>query len=178
MRAVTKGKSLNEEFAAGLDKQLGSAAKGENKDLKNVGPSVTYKLRDKTGQAREFQNYMQPVTLDGAQVYLAGMRSSPSEPFSYLRIPADDEYSVREWMRLRAALADPACASSPPRATPSAPCRPRPAARRHGAAAGRLGRAQPRPSSPATASRAVTWPCRSSSKRSRPPSRKKPPASS
>jgi cytochrome c biogenesis protein len=108
VRAVTKGKSFNEEFAAGLDKQLGSAAKGENKDLKNVGPSVTYKLRDKTGQAREYQNYMQPVTLDGAQFYLAGMRSTPSEAFSYLRIPADDEYSVREWMRLRAALADPA----------------------------------------------------------------------
>lgn len=106
-RAVTKGKSLNEAFAAGLDKQLGSAAKGGSKDLKNVGPSVTYKLRDKTGQAREFQNYMQPVTLDGAQVYLAGVRSSPSENFSYLRIPADDEHSVREWMRLRAALADP-----------------------------------------------------------------------
>lgn len=106
-RAVAKGKSFNEEFAAGLDKQLGSAAKGENKDLKNVGPSVSYKLRDKTGQAREFQNYMQPVTLDGAQVFLAGTRSSPSDNFSYLRIPADDEYSVREWMRLRAALANP-----------------------------------------------------------------------
>ncbi|MGZ8357955.1 MAG: cytochrome c biogenesis protein ResB, partial [Telluria sp.] len=107
VRAVTKAKTFNEEFAAGLDKQLGSAAKGENKDLKNVGPSVSYKLRDKTGQAREFQNYMQPVTLDGAQVFLAGTRSSPSDNFSYLRIPADDEYSVREWMRLRAALANP-----------------------------------------------------------------------
>ena len=108
VRGVTKRQSLNEQFAAGLDKQLGSAAKGENKDLKNVGPSVSYKLRDKTGQAREYQNYMQPVTLDGAQFYLAGMRSTPSDAFSYLRIPADDEYSVREWMRLRAALADPA----------------------------------------------------------------------
>jgi cytochrome c biogenesis protein len=69
---------------------------------------VQYKLRDKTGQAREFQNYMQPVTIDGAEVFLAGMRISPADPFSFLRIPADDEHSVREWMRLRAALADPA----------------------------------------------------------------------
>ncbi|RJG14823.1 cytochrome c biogenesis protein ResB [Massilia cavernae] len=106
VRAVTKTQSLNQQLAEGLDKQLGSGAKRDTKDLKNVGPSVTYKLRDKTGQAREFQNYMQPVMLDGAQVYLAGVRSTPSEPFSYLRIPADDEYSVREWMRLRAALAD------------------------------------------------------------------------
>ncbi|MGZ8321023.1 MAG: cytochrome c biogenesis protein ResB, partial [Telluria sp.] len=106
VRAVTKGQSLNEAFAAGLDKQLGSGAKRDTKDLKNVGPSVSYKLRDKNGQAREFQNYMAPVTLDGMQVYLAGVRSTPAEAFSYLRIPADDEYSVREWMRLRAALAD------------------------------------------------------------------------
>ena len=107
-RAVAKGEALGDAFAASLDKHSGSAAKNaDNKDLKNVGPSVQYKLRDKTGQAREFQNYMQPVTLDGAQVFLAGVRASPSEGFSYLRLPADDNYSVREWMRLRAALADP-----------------------------------------------------------------------
>jgi cytochrome c biogenesis protein len=109
VRAVTKGQSLEQQFALTLDKHSGSAAKNaNNKDLKNVGPSVQYKLRDKTGQAREFQNYMQPVTIDGVQVFLAGMRESPSDAFSFLRIPADDEYSVREWMRLRAALADPA----------------------------------------------------------------------
>jgi cytochrome c biogenesis protein len=51
---------------------------------------------------------MQPVTLEGAEVYLAGVRSNPSDPFSFLRIPADDNHGVREWMRLRAALADPA----------------------------------------------------------------------
>jgi cytochrome c biogenesis protein len=109
VRAVTKGESFGEAFAATLSKASGSAGKeAHNKDLKNVGPSVQYKLRDQTGQAREFLNYMQPVTLDGAQVYLAGVRSNPSDQFSFLRIPADDEHSVREWMRLRAALADPA----------------------------------------------------------------------
>jgi cytochrome c biogenesis protein len=35
------------------------------------------------------------------------MRASPADNFSYLRIPADDEYSVRDWMRLRAALHNP-----------------------------------------------------------------------
>jgi cytochrome c biogenesis protein len=40
-------------------------------------------------------------------VYLAGVRSNPADQFSFLRIPADDDHSVREWMRLRAALADP-----------------------------------------------------------------------
>ncbi|MFB9240727.1 cytochrome c biogenesis protein ResB [Massilia antarctica] len=108
-RAVTKGQSLNEQFAVSLDKHSGSAGKNaNNKDLKNVGPSVQYKLRDKTGQAREYQNYMQPVTVDGAEVFLAGVRASPGDPFSYLRIPSDQAHTVKEWMRLRAALADPA----------------------------------------------------------------------
>ncbi|WP_089400468.1 cytochrome c biogenesis protein ResB [Noviherbaspirillum humi] len=105
VRAVNAGKSFNERFGAGLDKQLGSAAKNANsKDLKNVGPSVQYKLRDKTGQAREYHNYMQPVQVEGAWVFLTGVRTSPAEPFRYLRIPADDQDSVDEWMRLRAAL--------------------------------------------------------------------------
>ncbi|MFD2365440.1 cytochrome c biogenesis protein ResB [Pseudoduganella sp. GCM10020061] len=107
-RAVTQGESLNEQLARTLGQATGSAGKtANNKDLQNVGPSVQYKLRDKTGQAREYQNYMQPVTLDGVQMFLSGMRSSPADNFSYLRIPADDEYSVRDWMRLRAALHTP-----------------------------------------------------------------------
>ncbi|MRW93706.1 cytochrome c biogenesis protein ResB [Duganella sp. FT80W] len=102
-RSVKKGKSLQEE----LGEHMGSAGKNAvNKDLKNVGPSVSYKLRDKTGQAREYNNYMQPITVDGATVFLAGVRANPSDNFSYLRIPADDGHSVTEWMRLRAALQD------------------------------------------------------------------------
>jgi len=111
VRSVNKSlnQSMGKSFADGLDKHLGSGAKNANsKDLKNVGPSVQYKLRDKTGQAREFLNYMQPVLVDGAYVFLAGVRDMPDEQFRYLRIPADDEDSVDEWMRLRAALANPA----------------------------------------------------------------------
>jgi cytochrome c biogenesis protein len=109
VRAVDTSKSFNEKLTAGLDKQLGSAAKNtKNKDLRNVGPSVQYKLRDKTGQAREYHNYMQPVLVEDAYVFLTGMRETPSEPFRYLRIPADDNDTVEEWMRLRAALLNPA----------------------------------------------------------------------
>lgn len=108
-RAVAKGQTFAERFSAGLDKRMGSAAQNSNnKDLKNVGPSVQFKLVDKTGQRREFQNYMQPVLLDNAYVFLSGVRSSLGDPFSYLRIPADDNDSVDEWMRLRAAVSDPA----------------------------------------------------------------------
>ena len=105
LRAVAAGQSLSES----LGKHLGSGAtSATTKDLKNVGPSVQYKLRDKNGQAREYLNYMQPVKADGTYVFFAGMRESPSDPFRFLRIPADDNDSVQEWMRLRAAIANPA----------------------------------------------------------------------
>jgi cytochrome c biogenesis protein len=107
VRDVKKSESLDAQLARTLSDHTGSAAKNaNNKDLKNVGPSVQYKLRDQTGQAREFMNYMQPVTLEGSEIYLAGVRNNPSDQFSFLRIPADDRHGVREWMRLRAALAD------------------------------------------------------------------------
>lgn len=108
VRAVNPDQSFNERFSAGLNKQLGSAAKGaDGKEFKNIGPSVQYKLRDKTGQAHEFHNYMLPVQTAAGEVFLAGMRDSPSENFRYLRIPADENDSVAEWMRLRAALMNP-----------------------------------------------------------------------
>ena len=107
VRAVNQSKGFSEKFTTKLDEQLGSAAKNKKtKDLKNVGPSIQYKLRDKTGQAREFNNYMLPVTIDGAEIFLAGLRDSPADGFRYLRIPADEKNSMNEWMRLRAALSD------------------------------------------------------------------------
>lgn len=86
----------------------GSAARvGHDKDFRNVGPSVQYKLRDASGQAFEFNNYMMPVQVDGTSVFLAGMRANPEDEFRYVRIPADGEGSLKEFMSLRAALQDP-----------------------------------------------------------------------
>jgi len=86
----------------------GSAAGKKNEHLRNVGPSVEYRLIDQAGQAHEFMNYMLPVELDGAAVFLAGVRNNASENYRYLRIPADADSSMVEFMQLRAALADPA----------------------------------------------------------------------
>ena len=74
---------------------------------RNVGPSFNYKLRDTAGQAREFHSYMLPIDLDGAPVFLVGVRNSPDETFRYLRIPADEDGSLNEYMRLRVAMANP-----------------------------------------------------------------------
>lgn len=93
-----------------IDSRLGAANKTQTqKVLRNVGPSITYKLRDAAGQAREFHNYMLPVdTGDGVPVYLLGMRENPVDAFRYLRIPVDGEGSMDSFTRLRAALLDPA----------------------------------------------------------------------
>ncbi|WP_273488020.1 cytochrome c biogenesis protein ResB [Roseateles chitosanitabidus] len=92
-----------------LEQHLGSGAKGPgDKSLRNVGPSFSYKLRDASGQAREYNNYMLPVELDGHRVILLGVRDTPADNFRYLRVPADDKDSIDSWLALRRALADPA----------------------------------------------------------------------
>lgn len=94
-------------FAAKLQQGLGpGAAPGKEKELRNVGPSFSYKLRDAAGQAREYNNYMLPMLLDGRQVLLSGMRENPNEAFRYLRLPIDAEGSLADFMRLRAAMND------------------------------------------------------------------------
>ncbi|WP_309678531.1 cytochrome c biogenesis protein ResB [Polaromonas sp.] len=96
-----------------IDSRLGAANKTvTQKELRNVGPSVSYKLRDAAGQAREFHNYMLPVKVDAAAsspaVFLLGVRENPADAFQYLRVPADAEGGMQTFLRLRAALANPA----------------------------------------------------------------------
>jgi cytochrome c biogenesis protein len=74
---------------------------------RNVGPNTTYKLRDVSGQAREYVTYMQPMQLDGKFYFISGMRETVGEEFKYLRIPADDDVSVNGFMRFKSVLQDP-----------------------------------------------------------------------
>ncbi|MDQ5896361.1 MAG: cytochrome c biosis protein, partial [Pseudomonadota bacterium] len=54
------------DLVGSLGQHLGSGARPSgDKKLRNVGPSVVYKLRDAAGQAREYSNYMLPVDIDG-----------------------------------------------------------------------------------------------------------------
>jgi cytochrome c biogenesis protein len=102
------------DLRSSIDSSLGAANKlGKDKGLRNVGPSVSYKLRDASGQATEFNNYMLPVILEpnekgeGLPVYLWGMRTNPNDSYSYLRVPADDQGSPDGFSRLKLALAEP-----------------------------------------------------------------------
>ncbi|MDN3988170.1 cytochrome c biogenesis protein ResB [Zwartia vadi] len=86
----------------------GSAAGKTNKNLRNIGPSVEYRVIDESGQATLFHNYMVPVELDGARVMLAGVQEPGGAGFRYLRLPVDEDSSMGDFIRLRAALSDPA----------------------------------------------------------------------
>ena len=66
---------------------------------RNVGPSMTFKLRDATGQAMEYQNYMNPINIQGNNYFVSGVRASQAEPFRYLHIPVDSKGGVDRFMR-------------------------------------------------------------------------------
>lgn len=83
---------------------LGGSPVSDHKGLRNVGPSVQFKLRDARGQAREFSNYMLPLELSGRWYMMTGVRESPNEAFRYMRMPLDAEGNIDSFMRLRGAL--------------------------------------------------------------------------
>lgn len=72
----------------------------------NVGPNVTYKLRDNKGQAIEYVTYMQPMQIEGRYYFISGMRETVQEDFRYLRIPVDDDLSLNGFMNFRAVMLD------------------------------------------------------------------------
>lgn len=81
------------------------SADGKGKP-QNVGPNTTYKLRDNTGQAREYVTYMQPLQLDGQHYFVSGMRETVQEDFKYLRIPVDEDFTINGFMQLRRTMMD------------------------------------------------------------------------
>ncbi len=72
----------------------------------NVGPNITYKLRDTQGQAKEYVTYMQPMQIDGRHYFISGMRETVQDDFHYLRIPVDEDLSINGFMNFRATMMD------------------------------------------------------------------------
>ena len=77
-----------------------------DKKFRDFGPSVNFKVRLKDGRAHEYLNYMYPITLEGREFLLSGVRSSLDEEFRYLHIPADDEGSPGRFFALLNLLHD------------------------------------------------------------------------
>jgi cytochrome c biogenesis protein len=69
---------------------------------------MIFKVRDGTGAAREYDNYMSPVETNGRYMFISGMRTSPAENYRYLHIPADDQVSISRFMKFHALLNDAA----------------------------------------------------------------------
>ncbi len=86
---------------------LNLSADGKGKP-QNVGPNVTFKVRDTQGQASEYVSYMQPLKLDNRHYFVSGMRPNLQEEFKYLRIPVDEDFEIEGFMRLRAVMMDAA----------------------------------------------------------------------
>jgi cytochrome c biogenesis protein len=81
------------------------SADGKGKS-QNVGPNITYKLRNNKGQAIEYVTYMQPMRIDGKHYFISGMRETVQDDFRYLRIPIDDDASINGFMNFRAIMLD------------------------------------------------------------------------
>lgn len=76
----------------------------QEKKFQNVGPTITYKLRDSAGQAHEYVNYMLPLQREGALFYATGERSNVNDPYRWLMIPADHNRKLDSFMALRETL--------------------------------------------------------------------------
>ena len=102
--ADVRSVNLVQSFA----QHMGSGSKSLSEQrLQNVGPSFSYKLRDAAGQAKEFNNYMLPVSVDGQRKVLLGVRDTPADPYRYLRIPVDEQDSIETFLQIKRDLADP-----------------------------------------------------------------------
>ena len=77
-----------------------------DKEFRDFGPSVNYKLRRADGRAHEYLNYMYPITLEGREFLLSGVRGALEEEFRYLHIPADDDGSPARFLALLNVLQD------------------------------------------------------------------------
>jgi cytochrome c biogenesis protein len=74
---------------------------------KNFGPSMVFRLRDDAGQAREYENYMMPVMMEGRSVFISGVREKIGGEMRFLYIPADRDSKIDTFMDFYARLHNP-----------------------------------------------------------------------
>lgn len=74
--------------------------------VKNLGPSVQFKVRDAQGQAVEYENYLLAVDRAGAWYQASKFRRSVAEDFQFLLLPLDEKQSLDRFMRFVALLND------------------------------------------------------------------------
>lgn len=77
-------------------------------EQRNIGPSVIFRLRNAAGEAIEYNNYMNPVVIEGRMYLISGVRKSPGDPERFLHIPADKKGSPELFLAFLNALQDDA----------------------------------------------------------------------
>ncbi len=82
------------------------APQGSGKQFQDIGPNFTFKLRDESGVALEYENYMLPQEYEGHWYLVSGVRDQPKAAYRYLRIPVDPAGGIERFVRFRAALYD------------------------------------------------------------------------
>ncbi len=80
--------------------------KSIRKKFINYGSSIIFKVRDASGQAREYMNYMSPVELNKRYYYISGMRQSVSDDFTFYHIPVDSNASMERFFKFYSLLYD------------------------------------------------------------------------
>jgi len=83
-----------------------NAADVKQEQFTNLGPSITFKVRDAQGQALEYNNYMNPLFLDGRYYFVSGVRAATSEPMRYIHIPYTADGSLDRFFAFQRALQD------------------------------------------------------------------------
>lgn len=96
------------DTAKTMESRLTSATSvRHDKQVRNIGPSISYRLRNAQGQANEYLSYLAPQQLEGRSFFVTGVRTEVGAPFSYLRYPLDADGSLATYMRLKNAFQTP-----------------------------------------------------------------------
>lgn len=97
-----------QEADGGLSQSLRDARSvRQEKAVRNVGPTITFRLRDAAGQAKEYVNYMLPLQRNGDYYFATGERAALDQDYRWLMIPADLNGKPDTFMHLRAVLQNP-----------------------------------------------------------------------
>lgn len=86
---------------------LGAARpSSRNEVMRNIGATLSYVVRDSAGQATEFVTVHRPIQVDGRSVFLFGVRTPGAANFQFVRVPADKNGELGQWLLLRRAFTD------------------------------------------------------------------------
>lgn len=95
-------KSAPSSSGAGWFSQGGARA-----NMEDVGASVSFRLRDKLGQASEWHVYRKAIVIDNAAYSVIGRRAPLDDALKYVRFPRDAAGTLDAYRKLSASLSQP-----------------------------------------------------------------------